>query len=403
MIVAGLGLSIQACEEAISRRDAAQAKTGAFIFPALLTAERCPAIIPRSSASTTSTKDRSILEEYMLHHHCIPVQSTIQPAPETDRKAQVDYMEAENVDHYPCDQGFFNYGLAFRPKLHDESVFRMVIISDLPLTVTLADVMGRICGGAVVSTQLLDTTPITGTMTAMIVFLHGKSAAEFVAHARQDPLFFSGRRAHLTHIMTATWPVGVELQRKIFVSGETRCLSITQPSAGISMMQVKEGLQYDRYTKRSRIQNMLDNGQGAITAVFETVNAASAAYSRLKQMAPFSRNAITFAKDPCDLPIATLAHPADPHPSASEKENEEDTITVDLLEEHGSGISATCSNSVSEQSETPPSTLWGFSLHRCQRHHVEVNDALIFPEEDQVAVVWDHFRLLPDSADQSVD
>ena len=118
---------------------------------------------------------------------------------------------------------FFKHCIRFVPRPTEQDFYRTVVISGLPLSITMEAVLERVRGGIVIDAKLLNTADITDSNTALVSFLHEYSALAFEDYAQRYPIVSSNVLAQVAVIPPPTWPIPINL-RKSIEEGRTRYL-----------------------------------------------------------------------------------------------------------------------------------------------------------------------------------
>ena len=201
---------------------------------------------------------------------------------------------------YGNPRGFYEHSIRYDPAANAEGVFRTVIITNLPPTTRLNEVLGHIRGGTVFSCKLMDTALITGTMSAMAVFISEKAAAEYVKmtmHQQSRQQLPRDVVPHVAVLPTATWPVPTWLKEANF----TRCLAIFGKPENLTVSQFQRGLE-EYHFARGTIENIGIDGDGTVHARFSSIIAAVQAKEKLGDDDHGFH--IIFDPDPCAQPLS---------------------------------------------------------------------------------------------------
>src|SRR3954451_7599252 len=110
----------------------------------------------------------------------------------------------ESYDHL---RRYVGFEIQFDPPWAWQTHIRTVHIGNLPTGITLGTLMKSVCGGSVLRATLLNTIPITGTLSALVTFTHLRSAADYVAFANLYPISFMGVAAAIAMIDTPSYPM----------------------------------------------------------------------------------------------------------------------------------------------------------------------------------------------------
>lgn len=200
---------------------------------------------------------------------------------------------------------FFEHGLHFNPSPGAKNIFRTLVISDLPQSVTMTELLNKIRGGVVVDAKLLDTFNITGGKTALVTFLHERDARALQTHLTQHPFAIDNRVAHVTVLETPTWPIPRVSERALLDGKETRCLEVSRYPRYISPHSLRRHLCLCSVRKVDRIEHTnLRDDDGVLALRFESTACAADARGVLTSHRAFRGCNVRFAPDPCAQPFA---------------------------------------------------------------------------------------------------
>ena len=198
------------------------------------------------------------------------------------------------------DPAFFTHGLLYNPPASALNVYRTVLIDNLPIGVTLTEVLELVTTGTLISAHLLDTRSITKSMTVYLVFLEEDSATALVNTQSSSPFIFYNRPARVMLLRTPTPPLRPLLHHGIFNEGWTRCVAITNAPKSFTPELCKSMISRAPL-KRDWIVNMKMRAKDAAIVIhFETLEAAEWALRRLRQTDMLEGSSVLFARDPCD-------------------------------------------------------------------------------------------------------
>lgn len=147
----------------------------------------------------------------------------------------VSYKPAFNRDVKSSDLWFFQYGLRYLPGDDEHGDFRTVAIRNITLHSTLRRILPTIRGD-IYSVRLMDTRPITGYYTAIIVFVWQSDAMKFLCSAPNSRLRVGLDEVKLGLVNTPTYPIPAELADCIYNKGYTRFLGL--PNISDAMMDL---------------------------------------------------------------------------------------------------------------------------------------------------------------------
>jgi hypothetical protein len=208
---------------------------------------------------------------------------------------------------------FFRHGIAYVPSETDSNYLRTVHIGNLPKDIELRKVLARIRGGQIISAVLLNTVSITGSMSAMVQFVHEADAEEYVTYTSEHPISFPptcdsstktsgegmGMKAEITLIQTPTYPLAIPARVRIHEHGQTRCLVLPGFPENYSIRSLERNLACGNgHRATSLIEFWLDEEQ-TLHLEFSSVGAAGSAYGILTNWQIYRGLQVAFERDPC--------------------------------------------------------------------------------------------------------
>lgn len=221
----------------------------------------------------------------------------------------------------PC-PAFFKHGIRFVPRPTEQDFYRTVVISGLPLSITMEAVLEKVRGGMLVDAKLLNTTDITGSNAALVTFLHEHSALAFEDYAQKNPIVFSNVFAQVAVIPTPTWPIPINLRTSI-EEGRTRCLAIHGLPPNISLPTLRQELTNSPVMKSTSLEYMRLRADGVLELRFSSIRAAEHSSVLFRKTLRYRGCTIQCLPDPCAQPLETLlGHPT--YVSASVEEETPD-------------------------------------------------------------------------------
>lgn len=196
------------------------------------------------------------------------------------------------------DNPFFRLGLRYIPPPGRDNVFRTVIIDALPRWATLDQILPRVRGGAIFSASLLDTSTISGSPSAMIVFAHQSGALNFLRRVERDGFFVGFCPVGVRPVPTPTYPMPRDLETQMKSHGRTRCLTISSRSP-IALKR-----ETYRVLSTTRIKGFVEcfgerDTERQITVRFHSVRVASMACNALTNDPVFKGAFVQSTPDPC--------------------------------------------------------------------------------------------------------
>ena len=197
----------------------------------------------------------------------------------------------------------FRYGIHYEPPTSEPNPFKMVSIMNLPIEISLEELMGKIRGGTVVSCNLLDTKSITGRFSALVRFLHGHEALAYDEFAAAHPIIFRGLRAHVTIVKTPSYPLSMPHTKAILNHHHTRCLEVVNFPPNIPRARLNHDLH------PQAIEHMHKRTDGILEMRFSSIDHAGRAFGVLNTFREYRQCGVCFSEDPCALSLETLMVP----------------------------------------------------------------------------------------------
>ena len=234
--------------------------------------------------------------------------------------------------------------LMYRPRYQSSDDFRTVIATNIALDSTLSDVLGPVCGGTVLSVSYMNTVSITGSNSALITFLRGYAARQFIGYItkKQTSVHNDGPKAESSKpspiiyrlLDSFTRPVSREMKyligenrprrynpcpptddlRNLIIEAmpkHTRCISIANLSSKMTVDSLKEVLSAtDSQMDDGSIVSTSCDPSGVFHVEFTSIMVSQSVYSRISQaLCEWDSESIwqgailRFEKDPCDRPV----------------------------------------------------------------------------------------------------
>ena len=204
----------------------------------------------------------------------------------------------------------YEIGLRYLPNNRETNYLRCVRIENLPDGVKLQEVLAQICGGAVFSAQLLNTVPISGYHTALVVFVRQSAAETFTQYAKNNGIWFKGLRAVVAMVNTPTYPMPRKYEH-LLSQGYSRCLVINHATPDL-VDRLHSVLNDCRGCSDfiEHCEEDFETADGSIKIRFHAVKNSMVAYELLTKHPAFKHCRFSFAVDPCSrtpAPESTLA------------------------------------------------------------------------------------------------
>ncbi|KAF7589985.1 hypothetical protein BBP40_003477 [Aspergillus hancockii] len=195
--------------------------------------------------------------------------------------------------HRYSDIWVFQYGLRYVPAMDDQNVYRTVRIENLPSNPTLKQILPAV-SGEILSAHLADTTPITGSQTAIITFVWQSDAQRFIQTSKNG-IPFGPILARVVSVNTPTYPFSAELKRLILKEGCTRCLCVSNVR-GTLKSEIRRVL--GKSVHANYIETIQDGyAVGEIYIRFHSIKVAAAAFELLKNHSCFTQCHFRFLKN----------------------------------------------------------------------------------------------------------
>lgn len=232
---------------------------------------------------------------------------------ETERQDVINAHRRQSGSHsnerkYP---DYFKHGLQYNPAPGSWNTFRTLLISDLPQEATMTAILDQVKGGVVVDAKLLNTSTITGGKTALVTFLHERSASALVAHAENHPITLNNQTARVSFLKTPTWPDRQLSQKVVFDGARTRCLEVSKYPRRVSPSELRRQLRVCSVMKSNRIEFMELRDNDVLSLRFTSTTYAGQAHRIITAYRAFRGCVVQFAPDPCAQPLgATMKEDA---------------------------------------------------------------------------------------------
>lgn len=208
---------------------------------------------------------------------------------------------------------FFKYGIRYViryvPKTYEQDVYRTVAISGLPPSVTMMALLEKVRGGMLVDAKLLDTAKITGSNTALVTFLHERSAMAYEDRAKEHPIAFNNVVAQVAVIPTPTWPIPVDLRTGIEEFGRTRCFEVHNIPRNLFLPTLRQELTASPVMKSDSLECMRLGADGVLGLRFSSIRAAGHSSALFSKTVRYRGCTVQCIPDPCAQPLETLLQP----------------------------------------------------------------------------------------------
>lgn len=219
-------------------------------------------------------------------------------------------MKTTLCNHHPKaprpSGGSLSLWVQYKPGLTAQDLYRKVVISGLKPSCSLSWVLEQVHGGLVVEAVLVNTINITGTKSAVILFLEEDSAIKYVEYVNNSLCEIDGNKITASLISTPSWPLSLALKRAIREKHHTRCLEIQDFPRDVSSSALRGDLEIDSAIKLDAIEHMAMASNGIATLRFCSVRAAQKASDYLSSHLKYRGCRLKYAADPCTLPLSQV-------------------------------------------------------------------------------------------------
>ena len=196
----------------------------------------------------------------------------------------------------------FAHGLRFRPGLEGTNVYRTLLITNLPADLTLAKLLDEVRGGVIFDAQLLNTTSITGSHSAIITFLNQDAAIAYKGYVTKYAIVFHGLLTKVS-MLTPTWPIKPQHYKQILDHKQTRCLEIHEFPHSVEADELTAVLRTCPVQSNTWLVRADLTKDSIFNLQFSSIEHASRAYDNLSKFKRFAKCSIKFASDPCAQPL----------------------------------------------------------------------------------------------------
>lgn len=171
--------------------------------------------------------------------------------------------------------------------------YRTIMIEKIPFTSSLFDIIPAIQGDRIISGQILQTTTLTGSLTARIIFREQKYALEFINSTLSNPLSFNGLAACVYLVATPTWPHSPAIDAMGFTQVSSRCVIIRKAPLDFTEHAVRFWLEAEDCTN-VETPPMVEKSDTEITIWFASEAAAGRGFHILSKNRCFRDLEIVF-------------------------------------------------------------------------------------------------------------
>lgn len=200
----------------------------------------------------------------------------------------------------------FRYGNRFNPDSSERNVYRTVVLSDLPIAISYQVLLGRVRGGMVVDAKILDTMTIIKAKSALVIFAQEQAAKAYVDYAKEHHIVFGDQMANVKLVQTPTWPIPINILRRIQDWGETRCFEVLNFPGHITYEMLLKDLAVSPVMTVNAIDSMRIMGGNTRGFRFSSIKAATIAAALFQTAYRYRGCKVQWLPDPCAEPLETL-------------------------------------------------------------------------------------------------
>ncbi|KAL9609539.1 MAG: hypothetical protein Q9167_005698 [Letrouitia subvulpina] len=262
------------------------------------------------SETHCSTQLSSILDPIEARHALITLpkwEHSQLTTTESERSAAIlVYRRANGIPPERKLPDFFKHGIRFQPTPTKGNLYRTVIINELPRTITLTSLLEQVRGGPIFSAELLETFSITGSSSALIVFVLQQSATRFLRQAQKTPLIFNNTPTKASLVATPTWPIPESYCKAILDHLQTRCLEVRNFPRQVSSKEFAEDLRVCSKIAIRWIEHLWIREGGVLELRCSSITSAYQVYGFLTNSGKYAMCNVRFVPDPCARDFGVL-------------------------------------------------------------------------------------------------
>ena len=184
----------------------------------------------------------------------------------------------------------------------DQVAYHTVMLYNLSVDCTMGDILGQVRGGMILDSALLDTTTITGFMTAMLTFVESSVAVAFTDYVGRHGLTVCNCVARAVLIRVPTARIRLGQIRAINSHFHSRCLSIRNLPLSITLEELRQDLRPSKATDIDLVESMSKNADDVLELRFLSVTAAEDAFCFITSRdgrAKYQQCRVVYGPDPC--------------------------------------------------------------------------------------------------------
>jgi len=200
----------------------------------------------------------------------------------------------------------FKYGVRFKPDPSERNIYRTILVQGLSSDTTMRQILQNIRGGEVVDAKLLETCKLTGSNSALIVFLHEHAAMAYEEYARNNPLTINNQPVSAKVVNSPTYPTRTGLKKAIEDLQHTRCLEIHNFPRQVSESQLRLDLRVSAHMHGDRVEHLKMRKDGILELHYSSIAYAGQGFGMFTTYRLYKGSKACFVLDPCAQPLATL-------------------------------------------------------------------------------------------------
>lgn len=200
----------------------------------------------------------------------------------------------------------FKYGVRFKPGPSERNIYRTILVQGLSSDTTMHQILQNIRGGEVVDAKLLETSKLTGSNSALIVFLHERAAMAYEEYAKTHSLTINNQMVTVKVVNSPTYPTRTGLKKAIEDLQHTRCLEIHNFPRQVSESQLRLDLRASAHMHGDRVEHLKMRKDGILEVHYSSIGYAGQGFGIFTTYRLYKACKACFVPDPCAQPLATL-------------------------------------------------------------------------------------------------
>ncbi|PLB45294.1 hypothetical protein P170DRAFT_416387 [Aspergillus steynii IBT 23096] len=192
----------------------------------------------------------------------------------------------------------FQYGMRYIASTQEKNCYRTVRIEGLPADMQLKQILPSI-SGEIYCARLVDTRSIIGSNTAIVTFVLQIDAVRLIQSSKNG-LDLGLVLAKVVPVNTPTYPMPVEMEKKVFEKNYTRCLCV-YGACGFLRDTISRVLMKSRHA--NALESIEEGHQaGEVYVRFHSIKTAAVACELLKGHPGLFQCQFRFLKQSCAQP-----------------------------------------------------------------------------------------------------